>query len=74
MAFEIKASRQAEWELLHTRFDERKGHFRALAMVDALLGDEDDFSSWKKQEVEYENKYTRQTKAKRPSSRPSSTK
>jgi hypothetical protein len=37
MAFEIKASRQAEWELMHRRFDERKGHFRALAMVDALI-------------------------------------
>ena len=55
MAFEIKASRHAECELMHTKFDERKGHFRALAMVDALLGDED-FSSWKEQEVEYERK------------------
>jgi hypothetical protein len=25
MAFEIKASRQSEWELMQTKFDERKG-------------------------------------------------
>jgi len=41
-AFEIKASRQAESELLKVKFDRKKGHYRSLEIVEALLGNDDD--------------------------------
>ena len=68
MAFEIKASRQAEWDLMQTKFDPKKGHFRSLEMVEALLGDEGDWDFWKKQKDSYEKQYISKQKTKVPGS------
>ena len=57
MAFEMKASRQAEWDLMQIKFDLKKGHFCSLEMIEALLGDEENWDHWKKQKDLYEKKY-----------------
>ena len=68
MAFEIKSSRQAEGDLMKTKFDKKNGHFRSLGMVHALLGDEEEWAKWKAQHKEYEKQQLIKQKIKSSSS------
>lgn len=45
-AFEIKAQRMAELELLTVPFDARKGDDRAFDHYDALFSDDDAWAAW----------------------------
>ena len=68
MAFEIKSSRQAEGDLMKTKFDKKKGHFRSLGMVHALLGEDEEWAEWKAEEKEYGKQQLMKQKIKSSSS------
>jgi hypothetical protein len=53
MAFEVKAKRMAETELLSIPFDKKKGDFRAWDHYEALLADEDRWKRWKTTSAEF---------------------
>jgi hypothetical protein len=56
MAFEIKAGRKAEGDLMKVPFDRKKGHYKALQMVQALLSSDEVWSKWKVDSREAERK------------------
>lgn len=56
MAFEIKDARKAEGDLMKMPFDKRKGHYKSLEIVEALLSDEETWSQWKTDKKEAANK------------------
>ena len=52
MAFEIKAAKQVEGELITVKFDRKKGDYSALKKVEALLGDEEKWEQWRELKAE----------------------
>jgi hypothetical protein len=70
MAFEIKNARKAEGDLMNSKFDKKKGDFRALTMVHNLFADDDDWEDWKEDQKLYEQAQMAKQKTKTTSSRP----
>lgn len=58
MAFEIKDARKAEGDLMKVAFDKKKGHYKSLEMVQALLSSDEVWSKWKADKREAEKKET----------------
>jgi hypothetical protein len=58
MAFEIKAARQAEAELMSVKFDRQKGDYSAVEKVEALLGSEEEWQRWRELKAEQDRQET----------------